>query len=73
MTNCQDQTSSSSADLEAGEISPAMNVGVLLLYWAFALKAQCMLSQNMEHYLITVKKPVVLTITSGMWGGAEAL
>lgn len=73
MTNCHDQTSSSSADLEVGEIGPAMNAGVLLLYWAFALKAQCMLSKTMQHCLITGKKPVVLTIISGMWGGAETL
>lgn len=73
MPNCQDQTTSSSVDLEIGEMGPAINSGVLLLHWTFALKTQCMLSKNLEHYLITGKKAVLLNIISGMWGGAETL
>lgn len=66
VTSCQDQTTSSSVDLEAGEIGPDMNSGVLL-YWTSDLKAHCMLSKNLEHCLIARKKPVVLSIISGMW------
>lgn len=49
--SCQDQTTSSLVELEAGEIGSGMNSVVLLFYWTFTLKEQCMLSENLEHYL----------------------